>query len=316
MKEDNNSKLALYSTRDGFGKAIFDLAKKDKKIVVLSADLSPSLRVDKVREKLPQQFIECGVAEQNIVSIAAGLAVSEKIPYATSFAEFLAGRAWEQIKIDVCYNNANVKLVGSHAGLATGEDGATHQMLEDIALLRSLPNITIFSPCDANEAYNATIAASKIKGPVYIRLARPKTPVFTEKGSHFAFDKIIPLKKQGNVVIFATGLVVYEALLAAQQLEEAGYKISVLNVHTIKPLDKKTVIQYSREARLILAVEDHQKIGGLGSAIAEVLAENKIDAPFVRLGIGDSFGESGPYKDLWKKHGIDASGIFKAVTQN
>ena len=315
MDNIDNKKEKLSSLRDGFGRAIFNLAKENKDIIVLSADLSPSLRVAKIREKLPDQFIECGVAEQNMVGIAAGLALSGKIPFATSFAEFLTGRAWEQIKLDVCYNNVNVKLVGSHAGLATGEDGATHQMLEDIALMRSLPNVTILSPCDANEAYSATIAASKIKGPVYLRLARPETPVFTDRNTSFSVDKIIPLKKGGNIIIFATGLVVYEALVAAQRLEEAGYATAVLNVHTLEPLDKKTIIQYSKDARLILTVEDHQIIGGLGSAVAEVLSKNSLNVPLKRLGVKDSFGESGDYRKLWQKYGIDNQGIFRAVTQ-
>jgi transketolase len=249
-----------------------------------------------------------------MIGIAAGLAISGKIPFATSFAEFLTGRAWEQIRIDVCYNNVNVKLIGSHAGLATGEDGATHQMLEDLALMRVLPNMTVISPCDVNEAYQATIAASKIEGPVYVRLSRPKTPVFTDKNIPFEVGKINVLKQGKDIVIFATGPLVYEALMAAEELEKGGRSMAVLNVSTIKPLDHKTVLEFTKDAKLVVTIEDHQIVGGLGSAIAEVLAENSINVPLKRLGVNDSFGESGDYQELWKKHGIDKEGIIKAIS--
>ncbi len=311
MNNPDNKPLELKSTRDGFGEAIFSLAKSNRNILVLSSDLSPSLRIESIRKELPDQFIECGVAEQNMIGIAAGLAISGKIPFATSFAEFLTGRAWEQIRIDVCYNNVNVKLIGSHAGLATGEDGATHQMLEDLALMRVLPNMTVISPCDANEAYQATVAVSKINGPAYIRLTRPEAPIITDKNIPFEIGKINVLKQGKDIVIFATGLSVHETLLAAEAPGKQGKSIAVLNVHTIKPLDKETIIKFTKDAKLIVTVEDHQIIGGLGSAIAEVLAENSISAPLKRLGVNNSFGESGKYKKLWKKHGIDKEGILK-----
>ncbi len=313
MDDTEKKQLESRSLRDGFGEAIFNLAKSNRNVFVLSADLSPSLRIESVRKELPDQFVECGVAEQNMVGIAAGLAISGKIPFVTSFAEFLIGRTWEQIRIDVCYNNANVKLIGSHAGLATGEDGATHQMLEDLALMRVLPNMTVIVPCDANEAYQATIAASKINGPVYIRLARPETPIITDKNTPFEISKIDILKQGKDIVIFATGLSVHETLLAAEVLEKEGKSIAILNVHTIKPLDKETIIKFVKDAKLIITVEDHQIIGGLGSAIAEVLADNNINVSLRRLGVNDSFGESGKYKELWKKHGIDKEGIIKAI---
>ncbi|TRZ80896.1 transketolase family protein [bacterium] len=308
-----NKKLELRSLRDGFGEAVFNLAKSNRNVFVLSADLSPSLRIESVRKELPDQFVECGVAEQNIVGIAAGLAISGKIPFVASFAEFLTGRAWEQIRIDVCYNNVNVKLIGSHAGLATGEDGATHQMLEDLALMRVLPNMTVVAPCDANEAYQATIAASKINGPVYIRLARPETPIITDKNTPFEIGKINIVKQGKDIVIFATGLSVYEALLAAETLKEQGKSVAVLNVHTIKPLDKETIKKFVKDAKLVITVEDHQIIGGLGSAISEVLTDNNINVPLKRLGVNNSFGESGKYKELWEKYGIDKEGILKAI---
>jgi len=313
MDATENKKLELRSLRDGFGEAVFSLAKSNRNIFVLSADLSPSLRIESVRKELPDQFIECGVAEQNMVGIAAGLALSGKIPFVTSFAEFLTGRAWEQIRIDVCYNNVNVKLIGSHAGLATGEDGATHQMLEDLALMRVLPNMTVIVPCDANEAYQATIAASKINGPVYVRLARPETPIITDKNAPFEINKINILKQGKDIIIFATGLSVYEALMAAEALEKQEKSVAVLNVHTIKPLDKETIIKFAKNAKLAVTVEDHQIIGGLGSAIAEVLADNNINVLLKRLGVNNSFGESGKYKELWQKHGINKEGIIKAI---
>jgi len=313
MDATENKKLELRSLRDGFGEAVFSLAKSNRNIFVLSADLSPSLRIESVRKELPDQFIECGVAEQNMVGIAAGLAISDKISFVTSFSEFLTGRAWEQIRIDVCYNNVNVKLIGSHAGLATGEDGATHQMLEDLALMRVLPNMTVIVPCDANEAYQATIAASKINGPVYVRLARPETPIITDKNAPFEINKINILKQGKDIIIFATGLSVYEALMAAEALEKQEKSVAVLNVHTIKPLDKETIIKFAKNAKLAVTVEDHQIIGGLGSAIAEVLADNNINVLLKRLGVNNSFGESGKYKELWQKHGINKEGIIKAI---
>jgi transketolase len=306
-----NSNSQLQATRDGFGKALFQLVKNNRNIFAVSADLSPSLRIEEIRKIVPEQFIECGVAEQNLVSVATGLALSGKIPFACSFAEFLVGRAWEQIRLDVCYNNANVKLVGSHAGLATGEDGASHQILEDIALTRVLPHMTVFSPCDAYEAYQATLAASKIKGPVYLRLARPATPLIFEDSFKWS-SEIFPLKKGKDIVIFATGPIITEALEAAKSIDK---DIAVLNVSTIKPLDKKTVLDFSRQARLILTLEDHQITGGLGSAIAEVLAEANIHVPLKCLGIKDSFGESGNFKELWKKYGIDREMIVEKIKE-
>ena len=299
------------SIRDGFGEAILELARTNRDVVVLSADLAPSLKVDTVRNMMSGQFIECGVAEQNMVGIAAGLALSGKIPFATSFSEFLIGRAWEQIRIDVCYNNTNVKLIGSHGGLSTGEDGATHQILEDLALTRTLPNMTVISPCDIFEAYKATIEASKISGPVYIRIARPKTLVLTNSDSQFVVGKINILREGKDIVIFGTGPVIGEAMMAAEEIKEKS--IAVLNVHTIKPIEKETVIRFAKEAKLVLTLEDHQIIGGLGSAIAEILAENSIHVPLKRIGVNNQFGESGDYRDLWKKYGMDKDGIIKAI---
>lgn len=313
MENSINNQTQLKSLRSGFGEAVFELAKANRNILVLSADLSPSLRVDVVKKELPDQFIECGVAEQNMIGLATGLALSGKIPFATSFAEFIVGRAWEQIRLDVCYNNANVKIVGSHAGLATGEDGATHQILEDIALMRALPNMTILSPCDANETYQATIAASQIAGPVYIRLTRPETPILTDKNSPFEIGKIKMIKDGRERVIFSTGILLGEALAAARTLDKDGKATAVFNVSTLKPLSIEQVLGAIKKAEAVITVEDHQISGGLGSIIAEVVAENNLQKPFQRLGVNNSFGESGKYNKLWQKHGLDKSGIIKAV---
>jgi len=313
MTEQNTQPVK--ATREGFGAAVAELAKNDRKIIVLSADLSPSLKVDNIRINLSGQFIECGVAEQNMIGVAAGLALSGKIPIATSFAEFLTGRAWEQIRLDVCYNNVNVKLAGSHAGLATGEDGATHQILEDVALMRSLPNMTIFSPCDFNEAYKVTVEAMKIKGPVYIRLTRPKTLIITPNGGPFVVGKMSVIKEGRGVIVLGTGPVLSEAVKAVNGLEEKQEEIGIYSVHTIKPLDKEKIVELAKGAKAIITIEDHQLIGGLGSAVAEVLADNGISAPLRRLGVDDSFGESGTYLELWKKHGLDSASVQATIKE-
>jgi transketolase len=312
MKNNNmteQNEQILKATRDGFGVAVAELAKNDRNIIVLSADLSPSLKVDNIRIDLSGQFIECGVAEQNMVGVASGMALSGKIPFTTSFAEFLTGRAWEQIRIDVCYNNANVKLAGSHAGLSTGQDGATHQILEDIALMRSLPNMTIFSPCDFNEAYKVTIQAARINGPVYIRLTRPSTPIITPSGGPFEIGKISSIKEGRGVIVLGTGPVLSEVVKAVDGFEERKEEIGIYSVHTIKPIDKDKIIELAKGAKAIVTIEDHQLIGGLGSAVAEVLADSGISAPLRRLGVNDSFGESGTYQELWRKHGMDSNSI-------
>jgi transketolase len=345
--------------RDGYGEALIDLGAKNSDIVVLTADVAESTRVDKFAEKWPERFIECGVAEQNMVGIAAGLAVSGKIPFISSYAVFSPGKNWEIVRTLVAYNKANVKIAGHHAGIVTGADGATHQATEDIAILRCLPNMKIISPCDAIEARKATLSASEIYGPVYLRFVRDKTPIITTEETPFRFGKIekywIPqtnddlktsnasneVKEKFLVAIFATGHLVYQALLAAKELEEEGIISYVLNVHTIKPLDVETIFEITGKVKGIVTVEDHQLAGGLGSAIAEVLVQPRINwdlewvnsndinyekqdlfvqylqtsvvPPIIFIGLKDTFGESGNVQDLLKKYKLDKEAIKKAV---
>lgn len=318
MKEKNFETLNLQTSqkagsRDGFGKALLKLGK-NKKVIVLTADLGESTRADWFKKEHPDRFVECGVAEQNLVGVAAGLALNGKIPFACSFGVFVPGRCWDQIRISVCYNNANVKLVGSHTGIVTGADGATHQALEDIASLRAIPNITIINPCDAVEAEKATIAIAQHKGPVYLRLFREELPVFTTDKTPFKIGKAELFKDGTDVAIIACGPMVYEALIAAQQLEQEGINAMVINSHTIKPLDTRTVVQAAQKTGAIVTAEDHQTAGGLGSAVAETIAQTN-PVPIRFVGIKDSFGESGSAKELMKKYCITAKDIASAARE-
>lgn len=280
---------------------------------MLTCDLADSTRASWFQKEFPDRFIEVGVAEQNLMGISAGLAKEGKIPFACSYAEFNPGRNWEQLRISVCYNNLNVNVQGCHAGITVGADGATHQMLEDIALTRSLPNMTVIVPCDALEAQKAVIASARIKGPVYIRCGRAKTPFITKKQSKFRVGKADIMKEGRDVCIIACGIMVNEALEAAEQLRPK-INAAVINCHTIKPIDKKTIIKYAKKAKAIVTAEEHQINGGLGSAVAEVLAEN-YPVKMKRVGILDRFGESGKPRDLMKKYKITSRDIVKAVKQ-
>ncbi|MEM4253943.1 MAG: transketolase C-terminal domain-containing protein [Candidatus Woesearchaeota archaeon] len=308
------TKPELKATRTGFGEGMIIAAEKNKNIVALCADLTESTRLTEFKKRFPERFIEVGVAEQNLATIAAGMALMGKIPFIASFAVFNPGRNWEQIRTTICYNDVPVKIVGSHAGLATGEDGATHQGTEDIALMRSLPNMTVIVPCDAIEARKATIAAAKTKGPVYLRVARDKTPIITAEENSFEIGKAQILKEGKDVTIIACGPVVYQALLAAQMLEKKGISAQVINNHTIKPIDKKTLISAARKTGAFVTVEDHQIIGGMGSAVAETISE-AFPIPIKRLGVQDSFGESGKSMELLEKHGMTAKHITKAAEE-
>ncbi|MEM4240030.1 MAG: DUF5752 family protein [Candidatus Woesearchaeota archaeon] len=305
------AKQELKATRDGFGEGMLALGK-DKDVVALCADLAESTRLSEFRKKYPERFIEVGVAEQNMAAIAAGMAAMGKIPFIASFAIFSPGRNWEQIRTTICYNDVPVKIIGSHAGTSTGPDGTTHQATEDIALMRSVPNMTVISPCDAIEAKKATIAAARQKGPVYIRLARDKTPIMTKEGTAFEIGKAQTLAEGRDVTIIACGPVVYQALSAAKQLESRGISAQVINCHTIKPIDKKTVIAAARKTGAIVTVEDHQVNGGLGSAVAETVAE-AYPVPVRRIGLQDRFGQSGTATELLEEYGLTASQIAKAA---
>lgn len=292
----------MKATRDGYGDVIIDLGRKNKNVVALSADLTESVRLVDFSRKFPERFFQCGVAEANMVGMAVGLALEGKIPFVSSFAVFVPNRCLDHIRQSVCYTDANVKIVSTHAGVITGPDGATHQALEDIAIMRALPNMQVVVPCDYDQTKKAIKAVAKIKGPVYVRLTRPKTPGLPKQS--FKFGKANVLRKGKNITIIACGPVLHEAL-------EAGKKINatVINCHTIKPLDKATILKHAKKSKKIVTVEDHQARGGLGGAIAELLGENH-PVKLKRIG-ADGFGESGSEKDLMKKFGLTVSNIVK-----
>lgn len=300
--------------RDGFGEALVELGKENERVVVLTADLKESTRVEAFAKQFPERFFEVGVAEQNLVTIAAGLAVMGKIPFITSYATFSPGRNWEQIRTTVCYNNVNVNIAGHHAGLMTGPDGATHQALEDIALMRTLPNMTVFVPCDKEEAYKATKTMIHCVGGGYIRLARDSSPIITTKETPFIPGKanILWESKRPKVTIFACGTMVFRALYAAEELEKEGIGSVVINIHTIKPIDSKTIITYAKKTKCVVTAEEHQIAGGLGSVVAEVLAMN-FPVPQEFVGVKDTFGESGKPNELFEKYGLGIKDIKEAV---
>lgn len=304
-------------TRDGFGKGLVEAAEKDARIVALCADLTESTRMEEFAKKFPERFIEVGVAEQNLAALASGFAAYGKIPFMTSYATFSPGRNNEQIRTTISLNNVPVKVVGSHAGVSVGPDGATHQALEDIALMRVQPHMTVLSPCDAEEARKATLAAALYDGPVYIRLGREKTPLMTTVETPFVFGKANVFFQPVNghhsqAAIFATGPLLYNALCAARELGKEDIAVSVINIHTIKPLDVETVVGEAHVAGAVVTVEEHQIAGGLGSAIAETLAQ-QCPVPQEFVGVRDRFGESGKPAELIEHYGMGVSHIAAAV---
>ena len=311
---NNKNILKLAYTRDGFGRALLELGESNPNVVALCADLAESTRMLAFKEKYPERYIELGVAEQNMATVASGLANYGKIPFMASYATFSPGRNNEQIRTTISLNNLGVKIVGSHAGLSVGPDGATHQALEDIALMRVQPNMTVISPCDEEEAYKATLAAAAHPGPVYIRLAREKTPVMTTKETAFEIGKANIMWEADHapeVVVFATGPLLHNALLAAKELEHA-VPVVVINIHTIKPLDADTILKYAKEAGAVVTVEEHQIAGGLGSAVAELLSAH-CPVPIEFIGVKDSFGQSGEPKELIDYYGMAPSHIAAAI---
>ena len=299
--------------RDGFGKALLALGESDPRVVALCADLAESTRMLAFKEKYPDRYVELGVAEQNLATVASGLANYGKIPFIASYATFSPGRNNEQIRTTISLNNVPVKIVGSHAGLSVGADGATHQALEDMALMRAQPNMTVLSPCDMEETYKATLAAAEYPGPVYLRLAREKTPCITTPNSPFVIGKanLLWLGENPTVALFVTGPLVHTALRAAQELEKE-ISVSVINIHTIKPLDEAAVIAAARAAGAVVTLEEHQVAGGLGSAIAEVLAQ-VCPVPIEFLGVRDAFGQSGTPQELLEHYGLGLSHVVAAV---
>lgn len=299
-------------TRDGYGQALLELGESNKDVVVLTADLAESTRVEEFGKKFPDRFVECGVAEQNMMGIAAGLALSGKIPFVSSYAVFSPGRSWDQLRVSVCYTQANVKVAGAHTGISVGPDGATHQALEDIAIVRVLPNIVVEVPCDAIEAKKTTLAAAAHKGPFYFRFGREKTPIITTEEAPFEVGKAEVLKDGDDATIVACGPLVYQSLLAARQLEEKGINVRVINNHTIKPIDTLTLAKAAKETGAIVTVEEHQVMAGMGAAVAETLAKN-YPVPMEFIGMQNTFGESGNTNELYEKYGMSPDAIFKAV---
>ena len=308
-KLDKNNRGAI---RSGFGKGLVEASKNNKKITALCADLTDSLKVDGFEKKYPKRFFQMGICEQNMMSAAVGMTIRGKVPFVVSYAAFNPGRNWDQLRASVCYSNANVKIIGGHAGLTTGPDGATHQMLEDIAITRVLPNLKVIVPADEEEARKATIAIAQEEGPCYLRLTREKSQNITDEKSEFEIGRAIELEKGTDVTIVACGITVQMALEARAILESEGIKATVLNMHAIKPLDTKTLLRLAKKTDCFVTIEEHQKIGGLGSAVAEFLIENH-PCPVEIIGVEDSFGESGSGYELLNKYNISAKEIVKRV---
>ncbi len=306
--------LEQSATRDGFGMGVVAAGDADPRVVVLCADLAESTRSHWFREKFPERYVEVGVAEQNLAALAAGMAAAGKIPFIASYAAFSPGRNWEQIRTTVCLNEMPVKVMGMHAGVSVGPDGATHQALEDIAIMRVLPRMTVIAPCDALEARKAVEAAAKTDGPVYIRFHRAKTPVFTTRATPFAIGKAYLVWESDNpeVAVFACGPLVYEAVRAAAELAHEGIDTVVVNNHTVKPMDEPLVIEVARRAGAVVTVEEHQVSGGMGGAVAEVLMHNA-PVPLVTVGVHDQFGQSGTPEELMRHYGMDVASIKEAI---
>lgn len=304
--------MEVVPTRDGYGKGLVQAGEKDERIVVLCADLTESTRSHWFAEKYPERFIQVGVAEPNMAVLASGMAAYGKIPFISSYATFSPGRNNEQIRTNVCINNVPVKVAGSHAGISVGPDGATHQALEDIALMRAVPRMEVFVPCDVHQAQKATFAAAFSGKPAYLRLGRDKTPVLTTEKTPFEPGKAQLFRDGEDVVIIACGSQVYDALIAAQELEKDGISCAVVNNHTIKPLDENMIVSIAKKTGRVVTVEEHQVAAGMGSAVAECLAR-KHPVPIEFVGMQDTFGESGEPRELIKYFGLDSVGIKKAV---
>ena len=303
------------ATRESFGMALCELAEKHDEIVVLDADLAAATKTEIFKKAYPDRFFDCGIAEGNMIGVAAGLAAAGKVPFAASFAMFATGRAYEQVRNSVGYPHLNVKIAGSHAGISVGEDGATHQCCEDLALMRTIPGMVILNPADHYEMMAATKAAYEYNGPVYIRLGRLAIDSFNDPDNYsFEIGKGITLEEGNDVTVIATGLVVYEALKAVRALKEKGINARLINMHTIKPIDKDIIIKAAKETGKIITVEEHNIIGGLGEAVAAVTAEN-CPVPVYRIGVEDVFGHSGPAVGLLSEFGLDAAGLEKKIAE-
>lgn len=299
-------------TRSGFGAGLSELGKTNENVVALCADLTGSLKMDDFQAAHPDRFFQIGIAEANMIGIAAGLTIGGKIPFTGTFANFSTGRVYDQIRQSVAYSNKNVKICASHAGLTLGEDGATHQILEDIGLMKMLPNMTVISPCDYNETKAATIAIAEHEGPVYLRFGRPKVPNFTDPNKKFVIGKADVLREGKDVTILATGHLVWKAIEASEILLAQGINPEIINIHTIKPLDENAVLESINKTKCVVTAEEHMMNGGLGDSIAQLLAR-KMPAPLEMVAVNDKFGESGTGEELLTKYHINTTDIVKAV---
>ncbi len=301
-------------TRSGFGDALTELGKQNENIVAITADVIGSVKMNEFAKLFPNRFFDIGIQEANMIGMAAGFTLEGKIPFASTFAEFISGRVYDQIRQAVAYSEKNVKICASHAGLTVGEDGATHQSLEDIGMMKMLPGMVVINPCDYNQTKAATMAIGKYEGPVYLRFGRPKVPNFTPENQAFEIGKAIVLNEGTDVSIFATGHLVWEAIQATEKLEAEGISVDLINIHTIKPLDAKAVIASAKKTGAVVTCEEHNRLGGLGESISGLLAVNH---PTLQefVAVDDVFGESGTGDELMHKHGLDAEGIYNKVKQ-
>lgn len=310
LVKDLFGKLEMKATRDGYGDGLVELGETDKNVVVLTGDLSESTRAQKFEERWPERFFEVGVAEQNMMGIAAGLALAGKTAYVSSYATFSPGRNWDQLRVSVAYSEANVKVAGAHSGLSVGPDGATHQAMEDVAMVRALPNMTVVVPCDYWEAKKTTVALGKMEGPAYFRFGREKTAMFTTAETPFVVGRAEILREGKDVALVACGALVYEALKAAEELAGDGIDAMVVNNHTVKPIDVRTLSHVAAETGAVVTAEEHQVSGGMGSAVAECLAQY-YPVPMEMVGMPDHFGESGKPEELLSKWGMSSKEIVR-----
>jgi transketolase len=299
-------------TRSGFGDGLLEAGRNNEQVVGLCADLIGSLKMGAFQKEFPDRFFQTGIAEANMMGLAAGMTIGGKIPFTGTFANFSTGRVYDQIRQSIAYSEKNVKICASHAGVTLGEDGATHQILEDIGMMRMLPNMTVINPCDYNQTKAATLAIADYQGPVYLRFGRPKVPIFTPESQKFEIGKAINMIEGSDVTIFATGHLVWEAIEAEAILREKGISVELINIHTIKPIDEAAILKSVAKTGCVVTAEEHQRNGGLGDAIAQVLAQNK-PAPQEYVAVDDQFGESGKPDELMKKYGLDAEHIVAAV---
>ncbi len=299
-------------TRSGFGAGLLEAGKRNENVVALCADLVGSLKMEAFIKEFPERFFQIGIAEANMMGIAAGMTIGGKVPFTGTFANFSTGRVYDQIRQSIAYSDKNVKICASHAGLTLGEDGATHQILEDIGMMKMLPGMTVINPCDYNQTKAATIAIAEHHGPVYLRFGRPVVPIFTDPDQKFEIGKAWMVNEGKDVSIFATGHLVWEAILAGEKLAEMGIDAEIINIHTIKPLDEEAVLKSVAKTGCVVTAEEHNRLGGLGDSIAQLLAKNN-PTPQEYIAVDDSFGESGKPAELMTKYGLDADNIVKAV---